>query len=62
MPIIMTEIQLLEKLKICKPTLYSMRKRGMPCIKVGNRLIRYDFADVIEWLKNNDPLSERRGG
>lgn len=43
---------LMKKLKIkSRNTLYLWRKRGMPVIKQG-RSIRFDYPDVLNWLKN----------
>jgi len=38
-------------LKVNQVTLWSLRKAGLPHIKVG-RLCRYDLAEVLEWLRD----------
>lgn len=49
----LTQEELCEKLKISKTTLYRLRLKGLPEeFTIGNQP-RFDFENVIEWLKNN---------
>ena len=46
-----TEIELMGILGIkSRNTLINMRKRGLPYIKIGKKLIRYDLNEVREWI------------
>jgi DNA modification methylase len=47
-----TEREILQELKISRTTLWRLKKKGMPCIKVGASY-RYDKADVLKWISNN---------
>jgi len=46
-------------LKITEPTLYSLIKKGLPVVKVGQQN-RFIEADVLEWLKNDQPVVPTR--
>lgn len=41
---------LCQKLKMSAPVLRELRRKGLPCFKVG-RSYRYIESDVIDWLK-----------
>lgn len=43
--------ELAEKLKVAEITINRLLAKGMPRIKVG-RQVRFNFDDVLEWLKN----------
>ena len=47
---LMTEIELCEVLKVCRPFLYESRKQGLPYIRLGDKLIRYDLDQVMTWF------------
>jgi hypothetical protein len=49
-----TEKELLSRLQVNRGTLFKWRKEGLPHIKVG-RVIRYDYSDVVRWLKLRSP-------
>ena len=47
-----------EMLQVTRTTVYNLKKKGMPFIKLGKN-IRFDQDEVIEWVKtNNRPTSE----
>jgi len=48
----LTEKELLDDLKISRTTLWRLKKKGMPCIKVGASY-RYDRTYVLQWIDNN---------
>ncbi|MFQ3573452.1 MAG: DNA methyltransferase, partial [Thermodesulfovibrionales bacterium] len=50
----LTEKELLNELKISRTTLWRLKKKGMPCIKVGSSY-RYEKTDVLNWISNNQP-------
>ncbi len=49
--------ELIKELGVSRQTIYNWRKQGMPCIKVNNT-IRFDFKDVIAWLKKEGKDSQ----
>jgi len=49
---LLTEKALSEVLGICRVTLFRFRREGMPYIRLGARLVRYDFKQVQEWFSN----------
>jgi hypothetical protein len=54
----LTEKELRQKLLINRGTVLKLRKQGLPHIKIG-RLVRYDFNDVLIWLKANSESYQR---
>ena len=48
---LLTEKELSEVLGICRVTLFRFRREGMPYIRLGARLVRYDFKQVQEWFR-----------
>lgn len=49
---LMTEDQMREFLCVKPLALYRLRRQGMPCIRLGYKLIRYDLDAVLEWLQS----------
>lgn len=54
----LTEKELRQKLWVNRGTLLKLRKQGLPHIKIG-RLVRFDFDDVMSWLKANSESYQR---
>ena len=48
----LTEKELMNELKISRTTLWRLKKKGMPNMKVGSSY-RYDKANVLKWVDNN---------
>lgn len=48
----MTEKELCEVLQVGRIFVYQCRKKGMPYIQLGTKLIRYDYEEVLQWMKN----------
>lgn len=44
--------QLEELLQVSRQTIYDWRKEGMPYIQINGRSVRFDYDEVIEWLKS----------
>lgn len=44
----------MELLGISRQTLYNYRKKGMPHIKLSERLIRYNKDDVLRWMNSQN--------
>lgn len=42
--------ELTKELKISRPTVYSMLRKGMPSLKVGRRR-KFQLAKVYDWLE-----------
>lgn len=48
-----TENDLCDFLNVTKVFLYRCRQKGMPFIRLGSRLIRYDLEEVLNWINSN---------
>jgi predicted DNA-binding transcriptional regulator AlpA len=57
---LLNTVQLCERLSISRPHLVYCRKNGMPVIPIGNKQVRYDYDEVIAWLRTN-PMNEKKG-
>ncbi|HEY7087255.1 MAG TPA: helix-turn-helix domain-containing protein [Tepidisphaeraceae bacterium] len=55
LPVLMTEAEFCELTGIRPQTATNWRCRrvGPPFIRLGNRTVRYDRAEVLEWLKDS---------
>ena len=42
-----------EMLQVTSTTIYNLKKKGMPFIKLG-KTIRFDQDEVIDWIKANN--------
>jgi len=51
---LITTKELCEKLRVSLRTLARMRANGMPCIKMSNKMVRYDLDEVMKWIKGRD--------
>ena len=50
---LITEKELCEKLKVDRVFLWTCRQRGMPFVRLGSKIIRYDFDKVLQWFSEN---------
>jgi excisionase family DNA binding protein len=41
-----------EMLQVTRSTVYNLKKRGLPFIKLGKN-IRFDQKEVVDWIKAN---------
>ncbi|MGN0703558.1 MAG: helix-turn-helix domain-containing protein [Lentihominibacter sp.] len=41
-----------EMLQVTRTTIYNLKKKGLPFIKLGKN-IRFDEEAVVEWVKSN---------
>ena len=48
-----TEVELCERLKVDRVFLWSCRKKGLPFIRLGTKIIRYNLDDVLRWFNEN---------
>ena len=50
---LLTEKELCEILKVDRVFLYNCRQSGMPFVRLGTKLIRYDYDSVLKWFVDN---------
>ncbi|MBR0599892.1 helix-turn-helix domain-containing protein [Sinanaerobacter chloroacetimidivorans] len=43
---------LIEMLQVTRSTIYNLKKKGLPFIKIGSN-IRFEQSEVIDWLNSN---------
>ncbi len=43
---------LIEMLQVTRSTIYNLKKKGLPFVKIGAN-VRFEQSEVIDWLKNN---------
>jgi len=48
---IVSTTQLAKKLGVSRQLVYNWRKKGLPVVIHLGRTIRYDWEDVLSWLK-----------
>jgi excisionase family DNA binding protein len=41
-----------EMLQVTRTTIYNLKKKGLPFIKLGKN-IRFDQEEVVKWVKTN---------
>lgn len=41
-----------EMLQVTRTTIYNLKKKGLPFIKLGKN-IRFDQDEVVEWVRSN---------
>jgi len=46
-----TKNEIATYLKITERTIDRLRKKGLPCIKIRSKIVRFDKDDVLGWLK-----------
>ena len=44
-----------EMLQVTRTTIYNLKKKGLPFIKLGKN-IRFDQDEVVEWVKSNSTV------
>lgn len=49
---LVTEKELCEILRVDRSFLWSWRQKGMPFVRLGKKIIRYDPEAVFSWFKN----------
>ena len=47
---LITENKLCELLKVDRVLIWRCRKEGLPFYRVGSKLIRYNYDDVLKWF------------
>jgi excisionase family DNA binding protein len=56
---LITTSELCELLKVDRMMLYRLRNRGMPFIRLGTKIVRYDLEVVLQWLSENTVFEEK---
>lgn len=51
---LLTSDELCEFLQVGRKFIYQCRKSGMPYLKLGNKLVRYDLNAVLRWLETEN--------
>lgn len=49
---LLTEKQLCDVLHVSRVFLYLCRYRGMPYVRLGEKLVRYDYEKVMAWMED----------
>lgn len=47
--------ELARRLNVSISTVYQLRLRGLPFLKLGSRTIRYDLTEIKKWMEANGP-------
>ena len=50
---LLTERELQEQLHVSRLFIYNYRKRGMPVVRLGDKLVRYRLDDVVDFLERS---------
>ncbi len=51
---LLTTAELAERLNVAEKTIRHWRyARGLPAVKLGPKLVRYRWKDILGWLKAN---------
>lgn len=48
---LLTEVQLMQEIGVSRATLQAWRRKGMPYVSLGVRLVRYNLLEVMQWLE-----------
>ena len=46
-----TKKEIATYLKVTERTIDRLREKGLPCIKIRSKIVRFDKDDVLGWLK-----------
>ena len=55
---ILTEKELCELLKVDNVFLWRCRKKGLPYIRLGTKLVRYELESVIAWFNEGGEIND----
>lgn len=50
---LLTEQELCSALKVERVFLWKCRQVGMPFIRLGAKIVRYDLDEVLNWFREN---------
>lgn len=46
--------ELAEKMGVSTQQIYKLQREGLPKIKISHKVTRYDWEEVVDWLKNRE--------
>ena len=52
---LLTEQELCSALKLERVFLWKCRQDGMPFIRLGAKIVRYDLDEVLNWFRESAP-------
>lgn len=52
---LLTEQELCSALKVERVFLWKCRQDGMPFIRLGAKIVRYDLGEVLNWFRESAP-------
>lgn len=50
---LVSEYELCKILNVGRNFIYRCRKQGLPYIRLGSKVIRYDLNSVMQWFEEN---------
>lgn len=50
---LVTKSELADILAVSEDTVDAMRKKGLPCIRWGQRLVRFRASEAVAWWEEN---------
>ena len=53
----LTTEDLAEMLQVTRTTIYNLKNKGLPFMKIGKN-IRFDQNEVIDWIKKRQDVSQ----
>lgn len=57
---LLTEQELCSALKVERVFLWKCRQDGMPFIRLGAKIVRYDLEEVLEWFRNLESVPDNQ--
>jgi len=57
---LLTEQELCSVLKVERVFLWKCRQDGMPFIRLGAKIVRYDLEEVLEWFRNLESVPDNQ--
>ena len=54
---LLTEQELCSALRVERVFLWKCRQDGMPFIRLGTKIVRYDLEEVLEWFRSPECVS-----
>ena len=51
---LLTEKEAMETFKLKRHMLYTLRERGMPIVRLGEKLVRYDKVAIEQWIREQN--------
>jgi excisionase family DNA binding protein len=58
---IFTADEIAKRLKVSKAAVRRWTREGMPCLRFGERLVRFELASTLSWLQSRKDAHGRVG-